>query len=160
MDSADIHHGFTVVHMDASDAYMEAVRTTIKVELTERAWDRGDLASRSGLTYVTIGRLLRNEAPLTMPYLISLAAAFGWSAGELLLKAESRLRDHGRTVPGDLPPESAALIDSSTKLTRRQREQAKRALKSDPHITQVADLPTSGEHLRSPERRPRSADAG
>jgi transcriptional regulator with XRE-family HTH domain len=115
------------------DAYTDAVRRTIKVELTARDWDRHDLADRSGLTYVTIGRILRGERDLTMPYLVSLAGAFGWTAGELLLKAESRLRERGHDVPGNpgVHPDDAAIVDSSDKLTKRQRAQVKRSLSGE-----------------------------
>jgi transcriptional regulator with XRE-family HTH domain len=121
-----------VVHMEEdSGAYNEAVRVTIKVELTSRGWDRQDLAELSGLTYTTVGRILRAERDLTMPYLRKIASAFGWSAGELLIKAEDRLREHGHDVPGDpgILPEADRLIDESDKLTKRQRSELKEALR-------------------------------
>jgi transcriptional regulator with XRE-family HTH domain len=121
---------------------------------------RHDLADRSGLTYVTIGRILRGERDLTMPYLVSLAGAFGWTAGELLLRAEARLREHGHDVPGNpgSHPDDEAVIDASTKLTKRQREQAKQALKDDvPGTTRMPSMRTAGESVGSSVRRPRTA---
>jgi len=119
---------------EEDDAYNEAVRVTIKVELTSRGWDRQDLADRSGLTYTTVGRVLRAERDLTMPYLRKLAGAFGWSAGELLTKAEDRLREQGHDVPGDpgIHPEDERLIDESDKLTRSQRSELKATLRGGP----------------------------
>lgn len=142
LDSADVHCGFTLVHMDIGD-YQDAVRITIKVELTERGWDRHDLADRSGLTYVTVGRILRSERDVTMPYLISLARAFGWTAGELLTRAEDRMRTQGYDVPGGpgIHPEDAALVDSSPHLTKSQREKVKEQLSGE----NSDDTPMTGQ---------------
>jgi transcriptional regulator with XRE-family HTH domain len=153
-----------MVYMDAEhDAYNEAVRVTIKVELTSRGWLYQDLAKQSGLTYTTVGRLLRGERDLTMPYLRKLAAAFGWSAGELLIKAEERLREHGHDVPGDpgIHPEDERLIDESAKLTKRQRSELKATLKGGSASDhRLSDRSNPGESIDSSARRRGRAGAG
>ena len=144
--------------MDTGDRYVDALIACIKGEMTARDWDRYVLADKTGLSYGTVGRVLRGDREMTFVYVAAFARAFDWTASELVIKAEERMRRSGHDPAGPgIHPEDEAIIDSSDKLTKRQRAQVKRALSDESGNPHLSHMQNPGESVESSERRPRRA---
>lgn len=166
MDCPTVRHGPTVIHMASTPSgdydYQRYLAMSIKAETAARGWSLAELADRSGIDYQTLLRKLNLKRHLSMDELDQIAAALDLRPSDLAADAESR-RDKGPRIPGDpgIHPEDAKLIESSDKLTKRQRAQAKSALQGETtDFTQMSHMRTGGESLGSSERRPRRAGNG
>lgn len=70
-----------------------ALAKQIRVELTEHDMSQTQLAENIGIGRVTLSRYLNGHRTFDYSQVISIAAAFGLEASELIRRAESRLSE-------------------------------------------------------------------
>ena len=159
MDCATVHHGPTVIHM-ASTVGGDSQRflaMSIRAEASARGWTLTELSERAGIDYQSLLRKLNQKRHFTLGEVGQVADALGMPLSELVADSERR-RDRQPPNPDpDIHPDDAALIDSSDKLTKRQRAQLKRALSGEDGTAHLSYMRNPGESVESSERRPRRA---
>lgn len=162
LDCVTVRYGRTLIHMVSTGGdeyrYQRYLAMSIKAEASARGWTLTELATRAGIDYQSLLRKLNLKRHFLMGEVGQIADALGMRMSELTADAERR-QDRESPVPDPgIHPEDADLIDKSDKLTRRQREQAKDALKDDPpETTRLPYRLNPGDSVTSSQRRPRRA---
>jgi transcriptional regulator with XRE-family HTH domain len=77
------------------DALTSALADTLTAERSAARLSRAQLAERSGVSEVAIGRYERGERDVPYKALTQLAAALGYKPSELMAAAESRAERRG-----------------------------------------------------------------
>jgi transcriptional regulator with XRE-family HTH domain len=113
----------------------------------------------TGIPKSTMAAIWNGQSVIDVDQLVSIAAALDVDAGQLLVDAIANARHEPGPDPG-VHPDDAAIVDSSDKLTKRQRAQVKRSLSGESDTTdsnRMAHKRTSDESVRSSVRHPRTA---
>jgi transcriptional regulator with XRE-family HTH domain len=75
-----------------------ALMTQIKVEMAGRSMTQQDLADAVGVGRPAMNNYLRGHKSMPMKTVYGVAAAFGLSPAELLLRAEARIQPQEQTA--------------------------------------------------------------
>jgi lambda repressor-like predicted transcriptional regulator len=143
--------------MSGDRTYQAALIAAINAEMGGLGLSRRQMLARAGLSENTMERVFRLQRDLNVTQIEAMANAMGVTPEYIAARA-AEWRTKGPDGNPGSHPDDEAVIDASTKLTKRQREQAKKALKDDPPgITQMPSMRTAGESVRSSVRRPRTA---
>lgn len=117
--------------MSASD-YTAAVRAQIRAERAAADLSRDELATRDGLTYMTVRRIeggdkTRPDSPIDTNQLAALCRVFGIPVSRLLAMAEERAASSGGMVEVADDGEEPTLPPSGPRPGRAPRKQPARS---------------------------------
>ena len=131
---------------------------SIRAEASARGWTLTELAERSGIDYQSLLRKLNQKRHFLLGEVGQIADALGMPLSELVADAERRQHREPPTPDPGIHPEDEAIIDTSDKLTKRQRAQVKQALSDEPGNPRMTHMQNPGESVGSSVRLPRGAE--